>query len=94
MFSPDDGVYQPLEEPLCNFCRVSLHKQIVTKSEGCLADPVVATLNCGDFNHYLERVIHHISLSLSVCVVCGCVVCGSYSTMRMTVFPTVCDNTD
>ena len=35
-----------------------------------LAAPVVSTLNCGDFNHYLERVIHHISLCVSVwCVV-------------------------
>ena len=71
MLSPDDdGVYQPLEEPLHNFCRFSLHKQIVTKSQGGLAAPVVATLNCGDFNHYLERVIHHISPCVSVwCVV-------------------------
>ena len=31
--------------------------------------PVVATLNCGDFNHYLERAIHHsVVCSLAACV--------------------------
>ena len=32
MLSSDDGVYQPLDEPPYNFCRVSLRKQIVTKT--------------------------------------------------------------